>query len=62
MIKNICLARKMLYYFSPLNPFMGKGKDPNPYADPHMYPDPHPYPYPHPDPYPHPYPHPDPCL
>jgi hypothetical protein len=34
MIKIIFLARKPLYYFSPLNTFMGKEKDPDPDPNP----------------------------
>jgi hypothetical protein len=34
MIKIKFLARKVLYYFSPLNTFMGKGKEPEPESDP----------------------------
>jgi hypothetical protein len=31
MIKIKFLERKFLYYFTPLDTFMGKGKDPDPY-------------------------------
>jgi hypothetical protein len=34
MVKVKFFARKLLYYFSPLNTFMRKGKDPDPKPDP----------------------------
>ncbi len=36
MIKTKFLTRKLLYYFSPLKAFMGKGKDPDPDPDPYL--------------------------
>jgi hypothetical protein len=36
MIKIKFLARKFLYYFTPLDAFMGKGKDPDPHPDPYL--------------------------
>jgi hypothetical protein len=34
MVKLTFLARKFLYYFSPINTFMRKGKDPELHPDP----------------------------
>jgi hypothetical protein len=39
MIKIKFLGRKIMYYFSPLNTFVGRGKDPDP--DPDSHPDPY---------------------